>query len=121
MTHHTSQHLLSALLDSLPHTLPTLSWSLTPFPQPCYIELNRAPTPDELALVEDKANRLIREGTRVFVEVDDQERNDLLLVEDHESKDEVIEKIRESRKTIPKDYTSGVVRTIQIEGVDRNA
>lgn len=112
MTHHTSQHLLSALLDSLPSTLPTLSWSLTPYPQPCYIEIPRAPTSEELAFVEAKANQLIREGTRVFVEVHDQDRKDAVA--------EIVDGVRLSSSTLPKDYEKGVIRTITIEGVDRN-
>jgi len=116
MTHHTSQHLLSALFDCLPSTLPTLSWSLTPFPNPCYIEIPRAPTPEELAFVEEKANRLIREGTRVFVEVEDQERKALLAAEGVQE----VNGVRLSSSTLPKDYAAGVIRTIEIEGVDRN-
>lgn len=133
MTHHTSQHLLSALLDSLPHPATTLSWSLTPAPAPCYIEISRNITPEEIAEVEGKANRLIHEGTRVFVEVEDQEEGKGLSAEEQAQ-------VRESRKGIPKgtsspiprfgcpsltvafctDYEKGVVRTINIEGVDRN-
>lgn len=95
MTHHTSQHLLSALLDSLPHPATTLSWSLTPAPAPCYIEISRNITPEEIADVEGKANRLIHEGTRVFVEVEDQEEGKGLSAEEQAQ-------VRESRKGIPK-------------------
>jgi misacylated tRNA(Ala) deacylase len=115
MTHHTAQHLLSALLDSLPNPIPTLSWSLTPSPSPCYIEVPRAPTPEEIASVEKRANELIRVGTRVFVEVDDQARKEKEEMERAEREGRV------SNKAIPKDYEGGVVRTIVVEGVDRNA
>lgn len=115
MTHHTAQHLLSALLETiLPTPIETLSWSLTPFPQPCYIEVPRAPTLEEIHLVEQRANELIRLGTRVFVEVDDQ------LVAERKKQEAEEAEGRVSAKTIPKDYEGGVVRTIVVDGVDRN-
>lgn len=106
MTLHTSQHLLSSLLDKV--SLPTLSWSLTPHPAPCYIEIPRAPTLDEITQVEKEANKLIRESTKVWIEVDDQQAQ-------QES-----EENRKSSRSIPKDYEGGVVRTVCINGVDRN-
>lgn len=97
MTHHTSQHLLSALLDALPEPAETLSWSLTPAPAPCYIEISRNLTPAEIAAVEDRANELIRQGTRVRVEVEDQEGG-----QGRELTEEERERLRKSSSSIPK-------------------
>jgi misacylated tRNA(Ala) deacylase len=97
MTHHTSQHLLSALLDALPEPAETLSWSLTPAPAPCYVEISRNLTPAEIAAVEDRANELIRQGTRVRVEVEDQEGG-----QGRELTEEERERLRKSSSSIPK-------------------
>lgn len=137
MTHHTGQHLVSALLDSLPEPAATLSWSLTPTPTPCYIEISRNLTPAEIAAVEDRANALVQQATRVTVEVEDQEEGKGLSEGERE-------KVRQSRKGIPEgelclcsllprapiadssppfpraDYEKGVVRTIVIEGVGQS-
>ncbi|CDZ97893.1 Predicted metal-dependent hydrolase, contains AlaS domain [Phaffia rhodozyma] len=106
MTTHTSQHLLSSLLDAI--SIPTLSWSLTPYPNPCYIEIPRAPTLEEITQIELRANELIREATKVWVEVEDQNQK------------QETEEARKSSKSMPKDYEGGVVRTVVIDGVDRN-
>lgn len=97
MTHHTSQHLLSALLDALPEPAETLSWSLTPAPAPCYIEISRNLTSAEIAAVEDRANELIRQGTRVRVEVEDQEGG-----QGRELTEDERERLRKSSSSIPK-------------------
>ncbi|KZO94562.1 ThrRS/AlaRS common domain-containing protein, partial [Calocera viscosa TUFC12733] len=98
MTQHTGQHVLSGLFDTL--QLPTLSWSLTASPSPCYIELPRAPSPAELAHVQQSANELIRAGTRVHV---------ALTLSDETVRPE----------TLPEDYVGGVVREVDIVGVDK--
>ncbi|EJT99642.1 ThrRS/AlaRS common domain-containing protein [Dacryopinax primogenitus] len=98
MTQHTGQHVLSGLFDTL--SLPTLSWSLTPSPQACYIELPRTPTATELAHVQESANQLIRANTRVHVS---------LSLSDSASRP----------KSMPEDYVGGVVREVDIVGVDR--
>ena len=69
MCMHTSQHLLSALLET--HLeLPTLSWALTTYPTPAYVELPRALTLDEITQIQEIAHRLAYEGRRVHVEVE---------------------------------------------------
>ncbi|KZT60499.1 ThrRS/AlaRS common domain-containing protein [Calocera cornea HHB12733] len=98
MTQHTGQHVLSGLFDTL--ELPTLSWSLTARPSLSYIELPRAPTAAELAHVQQSANALIRAGTRVHVS---------LALADETLRPE----------TMPEDYVGGVIREVDIVGVDR--
>lgn len=102
---HTSQHLLSAVLDT--RNLPTLSWSLTPYPSPSYVEIPRALSVEEIASVQDQANRLVFEGRKVYVEVE-------------ELDDEVHKKYDGPSVGIPVDYTGGVKRTVIIDGVDRS-
>lgn len=105
MCMHTSQHLLSAVLEN-DHKLDTLSWSLTAYPTPSYVEIPRAMTADEIASVQEKCNRYVFEGRRVYVEVEE------LSAEG--------KAYRTSSKGIPEDYTGGVKRTVIIDGVDRN-
>lgn len=105
MSLHTSQHLLSAVLDT--RNLPTLSWSLTPYPQPCYVEIPRALTVDEIVSVQEQANRLVFEGRKVYVEVE-------------ELHEDVIKQYDGPSVGIPVDYTGGVKRTVIIDGVDRS-
>ena len=107
MTLHTSQHLLSALLETRLQ-LPTLSWSLTSYPQPCYVEVPRSMTQEEIAAIQNEANRLVFEGRQVHVEV-----------QEMESKEEG-DGSRAFGRGLPSDYTGGVHRVIVIDGVDRN-
>ena len=102
---HTSQHLLSAVLEN-DYKLDTLSWSLTAYPTPSYVEIPRAMTAEEITSVQEKCNRYVFEGRRVYVEVEE------LGAEG--------KAYRTSSKAIPEDYTGGVKRTIIIDGVDRN-
>ena len=72
---HTGQHLLSALLDVHAEGLPTLSWSMAPYPSldlP-YVELPRALTWAEAEEIERKCNEAIYESTKVWVDVTMQE------------------------------------------------
>ena len=102
---HTSQHLLSAVLDT--YNLPTLSWSMTPYPTPSYVEIPRALSAEEIASVQQKANALVFEGRRVYVEV--------------EELDETTKAQYDGPSVgIPADYTGGVKRTVVIDGVDRS-
>jgi len=110
---HTSQHLLSALLETK-LDLPTLSWSLTSYPSPCYVEVPRGMTLEEISSIQAEANRLVFEGRRVHVEV-----------EELDSEQEVapapkLESGRSVGKALPEDYTGGVKRVVVIDGVDRN-
>ena len=104
MCMHTSQHLLSAVLDT--RNLPTLSWSLTAWPTPSYVEIPRSMSVDEIASVQDEANRLVFEGRSVHVEVEELDPSTKVM--------------SGPSVGIPEDYTGGVKRTIVIDGVDRN-
>ncbi|TFK43578.1 ThrRS/AlaRS common domain-containing protein [Crucibulum laeve] len=114
MSMHTSQHLLSALLETRLN-LPTLSWSLTSYPSPCYVEVPRGMNQEEIASIQDEANRLVFEGRRIHVEVEelDQEQEQAKTVP-------ILESGRAVGKALPGDYTGGVKRVVVIDGVDRN-
>jgi len=117
MSMHTSQHLLSAVLET--HLkLPTLSWSLPAYPSsnPGSVELPRALTASELAYVQTLANQHAFEGRKVHVEVSE-------LADEEHTKLQDVEKLESGRavgKGVPKDYTGGVKRVVIIDGVDRN-
>ena len=112
MTLHTSQHLLSAILEQRLQ-LPTLSWSLTAYPSPCYVELPRGLTPEEVSLIQEETNALVFEGRKVHVEVEELHADSVPGVAK-------LEIGRSAGKALPSDYTGGVRRTIVIDGVDRN-
>ena len=114
MSMHTSQHLLSALLETN-LDLPTLSWSLTSYPSPCYVELPRGMSKEEVIAIQDEANKLVFEGRRVHVEV--QELDQVLEQSKEQPK---LENGRSIGKALPADYTGGVKRVVVIDGVDRN-
>ncbi|KAL1937732.1 hypothetical protein VTO73DRAFT_12885 [Trametes versicolor] len=105
MCMHTSQHLLSAVLE---HDLKvdTLAWSLTASPAPCYVDVARALSADEIAYVQEEANRLVFEGRTVHVEVEELDPNTKVM--------------SGPSVGIPLDYTGGVKRTVVIDGIDRN-
>jgi misacylated tRNA(Ala) deacylase len=107
---HTSQHLLSALLETRLN-LPTLSWSLTTSPTPCYVELGRGMTVDEISSIQDEANRLVFEGRQVHVEVEELDMANGVPK---------LESGREVGRGLPSDYAGGVKRVVVIDGVDRN-
>jgi len=107
---HTSQHLLSALLETRLN-LPTLSWSLTTSPTPCYVELGRSMTVNEISSIQDEANRLVFEGRQVHVEVEELDMANGVPK---------LESGREVGRGLPSDYTGGVKRVVVIDGVDRN-
>lgn len=112
MTLHTSQHLLSAVLEQRLQ-LPTLSWSLTTYPAPCYVEIPRALTPEEVISIQDEANALVFEGRKVHIEVEE-------LHVDNTPGVTRLDNGRSVGKALPSDYTGGVKRTVVIDGVDRN-
>lgn len=91
---HSGQHLLSAILEH-EHKIDTLSWKLGT--ESSYIEIPMTPSKDLLAKVEKRCNDLISEGRKVNIQITD-ERPD----------------------TLPDDYKGGVVRVIEIEGIDKN-
>ncbi|EPT03626.1 hypothetical protein FOMPIDRAFT_1040376 [Fomitopsis schrenkii] len=111
MCMHTSQHLLSAVLDT--RNLSTLSWSLTAWPTPSYVEIPRSMSADEIASVQDEANRLVFEGRSVHVEVEE-------LHDENKPDQEKLQSGRNVGKALPADYTGGVKRTVIIDGVDRS-
>ncbi|KAH9900035.1 alanyl-tRNA synthetase domain-containing protein [Cubamyces lactineus] len=102
---HTSQHLLSAVLETRLN-VETLAWSLTAAPAPCYVELARGLSPEEIAYVQEEANRLVFEGRSVHIEV--------------EELDPSVKVMSGPSVGIPSDYTGGVKRTVVIDGIDRN-
>lgn len=112
MCMHTSQHLLSALLETQ-LDLPTLSWALTTYPSPSYVELPRSLSLDEIARIQTLAHTLAYEGRSVHVEVEP-------LEEDNRPGVATLEGGRTVGKALPQDYTGGVKRTVVIDGVDRN-
>ncbi|KAJ7507750.1 ThrRS/AlaRS common domain-containing protein [Mycena galericulata] len=112
MSLHTSQHLLSALLETRLQ-LPTLSWSMTSYPSPCYVEIPRGMTVDEISMIQEEANRLVLEGRKIYVEVQELDPSTKKPVEKLESG-------RAVGKGLPDDYTGGVNRIVIIDGVDRN-
>ncbi|KDR83787.1 hypothetical protein GALMADRAFT_236159 [Galerina marginata CBS 339.88] len=114
MSMHTSQHLLSALLETR-LDLPTLSWSLTSYPTPCYVEIPRGMTADEITSVQAEANRLVFEGRRVHVEVEELDSE-----QDRTAQVPKLDSGRSVGKALPEDYTGGVKRVVVIDGVDRN-
>ncbi|KAF9058141.1 Threonyl/alanyl tRNA synthetase [Panaeolus papilionaceus] len=111
MSMHTSQHLLSALLETR-LSLPTLSWSLTSYPSPCYVEIPRGMTQEEILSIQTEANNLVFEGRRVHVEVEE--------LTERPAEATKLESGRSVGKALPEDYTGGVNRVVIIDGVDRN-
>ncbi|KAH9483046.1 Alanyl-tRNA editing protein Aarsd1 [Psilocybe cubensis] len=114
MSMHTSQHLLSALLETRLN-LPTLSWSLTSYPSPCYVEVPRGMTQEEIASIQAEANRLVFEGRKVHVEVEE-----LDVAQEQAKPVQKLESGRAVGKGLPEDYTGGVKRVVIIDGVDKN-
>ena len=113
MSMHTSQHLLSAVIEkSL--KVPTLTWSLTPWPSPAYIDLLRSLTAAEATQVQDEANRYVFEERRVYVEVQELRAGQTGI----DSGDSEASS-RELGRGLPSDYTGGVHRMVIIDGVDR--
>lgn len=116
MSIHTSQHLLSAILET--HlSLPTLSWSMQPYPsiEPAYVELPRALTPEEAMGIERLCGEAIKQCKKIWV--------DFTIQGDDVGKENIgagSVGTREMRG-LPKDYDGGVIRHINIQDTDRNA
>ena len=68
---------------------------------------------DEISAIQTEANRLVFEGRKVYVEVDDLDRVLESDVPTHDSG-------RSIGRGLPRDYTGGVKRVVVIDGVDRN-
>ncbi len=103
---HTSQHLLSAVLENK-LDIPTLAWATAAYPAPSYVEIPRGLSPEEIAFVQEEANKLVLEGRSVHVEA--------------EEFDPKVHVYTGTSVGIPQDYTGGVRRVVVIDGIDRNA
>lgn len=114
MSMHTAQHLLSSVIDSSLKA-PTLTWSLTPWPSPAYIDLPRPLSAAEIRLAQDEVNRYVFEGRRVHVEVDLLRAGQAGIETGHP----VPSSSRELGRGLPSDYSGGVHRMVIIDGVDR--
>lgn len=97
MQQHTGQHLLSAVFESI--GLATVGWGMGPLNEPNYIELPRKATPDEVKKVQTRVTSFIAEARPITVKVDE-----------------------EIEHKVPKDYDlkNGVLRVVNIEGIDTN-
>ena len=113
MSLHTAQHLLSSVIDTTLKA-PTLTWSLTPWPSPAYIDLPRPLTTAEISQVQDQVNRHVLEGHRVHVEVDELRAGQAGI-----DPGEPPAPSRELGRGLPVDYSGGVHRMVIIDGIDR--
>lgn len=113
MSLHTAQHLLSSVIDT-GLKVPTLTWSLTPWPSPAYIDLPRPLTADEIGLVQDQVNKHVFEGRRVHVEVDELREGQVGI-----DLGQPVASSRELGRGLPTDYSGGVHRMVIIDGIDR--
>src|SRR6266478_3144024 len=113
MSLHTAQHLLSSVIDTALKA-PTLTWSLTPWPSPAYIDLPRPLTVAEISQVQDQVNSHVFEGRRVHVEVDEL-RNGQVGID----LGQPVASSRELGRGLPTDYSGGVHRMVIIDGIDR--
>jgi alanyl-tRNA synthetase/misacylated tRNA(Ala) deacylase len=115
MSMHTAQHLLSSVIDSSLKT-PTLTWSLTPWPSPAYVDLPRSLTDAEISQVQDEVNRYVFEGRRVHVEVNELRPGQAGI---DTGGGAVPPSSRELGRGLPSDYSGGVHRMVIIDGIDR--
>lgn len=72
-------------------------------------------TQDEIMAIQNEANKLVFEGRRVHVEVEE--------LNEHQEKERTVPILESGRtigKALPEDYTGGVKRMVIIEGVDKN-
>lgn len=103
--------LLSAVLEH-EHQLDTVSWSLQKFPELNYIELARAPSPEQLASVQQRCNDLIGQARPIRVKFELATDETGVKLGDH----------------VPSDYRAGeqgderppVQRTVIIDELDEN-
>lgn len=70
-------------------------------------------SPEEIISIQTEANRLVFEGRKVHVEVEELDRS-------QEKGVATLETGRSVGKALPDDYTGGVKRVVVIDGVDRN-
>ncbi|GAA5862738.1 hypothetical protein JCM1840_002657 [Sporobolomyces johnsonii] len=110
MCMHTGQHLLSAVFER-DYGLDTLSWSLQKYPEPCYVELPRAPTPEEIAAVQKKCNDIICEGRKVRVRMELATKENGVRLGD---------KVPENYRDAEGSERPPVQRTVTIDDLDEN-
>ena len=120
MSLHTAQHLLSSVIDTSLKA-PTLTWSLTPWPSPAYVDLPRPLTAAEISQAQDEVNRHVFEGRRVHVEVDELRAGQAGIDTGGGGSGSVVPtpSSRELGRGLPSDYSGGVHRMVIIDGVDR--
>lgn len=70
-------------------------------------------TTEEILAIQSEANKLVFEGRKVHVEVQEMDDKPQPAVP-------VLESGRAVGKGVPTDYTGGILRTVIIDGVDRN-
>lgn len=78
------------------------------------MEVPRGMTSEEIAAIQAEANRLVFEGRKVHIEVEELDQD-----KDH-TKVITLESGRAVGKGLPEDYTGGVKRVVVIDGVDKN-
>ncbi|KAI8334771.1 Threonyl/alanyl tRNA synthetase [Chlamydoabsidia padenii] len=98
---HSGQHLLSAILEQAPYELETVGWCMKE--KTSYVELGTTskPAPTDWDPVERRINDLILKAVPMIchtTSMKDTDRPD----------------------SLPADYVNGVIRTIEIEGLDKN-
>jgi misacylated tRNA(Ala) deacylase len=113
MSLHTAQHLLSSIIDTSLKA-PTLTWSLTPWPSPAYIDLPRPLSAAEINQVQEQVNRHVFEGRRVHIEVDELREGQVGI-----DLGQRVASSRELGRGLPTDYSGGVHRMVIIDGIDR--
>jgi hypothetical protein len=112
MSMHTSQHLLSAVIEkSL--KVPTLTWSLTPWPSPAYIDLPRPLTAAEITRYKTKSIAMSSRDDASTSKSTSCERAKRYRPGDSEASS------RELGRGLPVDYSGGVHRMVIIDGIDR--
>ncbi|KAG2185308.1 hypothetical protein INT44_002098 [Umbelopsis vinacea] len=101
---HTGQHLLSAVLEQEPYKFETVGWNLGD--KISYVELapnnGSLPTADQISHAEDAINTLICSGVPILTHEENNAADD------------------NRPDSLPSDYRGGVIRTIEIQGLDRN-
>jgi misacylated tRNA(Ala) deacylase len=68
---------------------------------------------DEVTTIQTEANKLVFEGRKVHIEVEELDR-------DQEKDAPIHQSGRTVGRGLPQDYTGGVKRVVVIDGVDRN-
>jgi hypothetical protein len=113
MSLHTAQHLLSSVIDTSLN-VSTLTWSLTPWPSPAYIDLPRPLTAVEISQVQDQVNCHVFEGRCVHVEVDELQEGQAGI-----NLGQPAASSRKLGRGLPTDYSGGIHHMMVINGIDR--